>query len=310
MNTKKITFKNLAWENAGTLQFPADFDEQKKYPVVISMHPIGSCKEQTAGNVYGKALAEAGFVVLAFDASFQGESGGTPRYIENPYQRTDDVRYAIDYLENLSYVDADRIGILGICGGGGYSLNIAMTERRIKAVVSITGVNFGRLLRDGFAGGSPMEALDQVTAQRSAEAKGADLLTINMLPASVEEGKAAGIEDIDILEATDYYKTSRGQAVGGATSAVYSRLGVGIGWDAFYLAETLLTQPILVVIGDKPGGFGAYRDGHEIVRRAASGKKELLVVKGYSHYDLYDQPEPVKQALEKVIPFFKENLGI
>ncbi len=308
MNTQKITFKNVAWDNAGILQFPNDFDENKKYPTIVTMHPIGSCKEQTAGNVYGKALAEAGFVVLTFDASFQGESGGSPRYIENPYQRTDDVRYAIDYLETLPYIDADKIGILGVCGGGAYSLNIAMTERRIKAVVSITGVNFGRLLRDGFAGGNPMEVLSQVAAQRSSEANGGDLLTINMLPESVESGKAAGIEDIDVLEATDYYKTSRGQTVGGATSAVYSRMGIGMGWDAFYLAETLLTQPILVVIGDKPGGFGAFRDGYEVVRRAASEKKELLVVKGYSHYDLYDQPEPVRQALEKAIPFFKENL--
>ncbi len=308
MNIQAVKFKNIAWDNAGILLFPADFDENKKYPTVISMHPIGSCKEQTAGNVYGKALAEAGFVVLAFDASFQGESEGTPRYIENPYQRTDDVRYAIDYLETLPYVDADRIGILGICGGGGYSLNIAMTERRIKAVVSITGVNFGRLLRDGFAGGSPMDVLNNVTAQRSAEVRGGDLLTINMLPDSVEAGKQAGIEDIDVLEATDYYKTQRGQAPGGATSAVYSRMAAGMGWDAFYLSETLLTQPILVVIGDKPGGFGAYRDGYEIIRRAASEKKELLVIKGYSHYQLYDQPEPVKQAMEKVIPFFRENL--
>ncbi|WP_407505634.1 alpha/beta hydrolase [Elizabethkingia miricola] len=274
MNTQAITFSNIAWENAGTLYFPENFDQNKKYPTIVTMHPIGSCKEQTAGNVYGKALAEAGFVVLAFDASFQGESGGVPRYIENPYQRTDDVRYAVDYLINLPYVDEERIGIL----------------------------------RDGFAGGSPMEVLNNVAQQRSSEAKGGDLLTINMLPDSVEAGKQAGIEDIDVLEATDYYKTSRGQTPGGATSAVYSRMGIGMGWDAFHLCETLLTQPILVVVGDKPGGFGAYRDGFEVARRAASEKKELLIVKGYSHYDLYDQPEPVRQALERAIPFFKENL--
>jgi len=308
MGTKAITFKNLAWENAGILQFPKDFNEDQKYPVIITMHPIGSCKEQTSGNIYGKALAEAGFVALAFDASFQGESGGTPRYMENPYQRTDDVRYAIDYLETLPYINTEKIGILGVCGGGAYSLNIAMTERRIKAVVSITGVNFGRLLRDGFAGGSPMEVLSNTAFQRSAEAKGENLLTINMLPESVEAGKQAGITDIDVLEATDYYKTARGQFPGGATNAVYSRLSIGMGWDAFYLAETLLTQPILVIIGDKPGGFGAYRDGYEIIRRAASIKKELVVLKNTSHYELYDQPEPVKQALEKVVPFFKENL--
>jgi hypothetical protein len=308
MNTQAIRFNNIAWDNAGTLMFPTDFNENQQYPAIVTMHPIGSCKEQTAGNVYGKALAEAGFMVLNFDASFQGESGGTPRYIENPYQRTDDVRYAIDYLVTLPYVDENRIGILGVCGGGAYSLNIAMTERRIKAVVSITGVNFGRLLRDGFAGGAPLDVLERVAAQRSLEARGGDLLTINMLPESVESGKAAGIKDIDVLEATDYYKTSRGYTPGGATSAVYSRLSTGMGWDAFHLCETLLTQPILVVIGDKPGGFGAYRDGYEVVRRAASTQKELFVVEGYSHYDLYDQPEPTSQALAKAIPFFQTNL--
>jgi len=96
------------------------------------------------------------------------------------------------------------------------------------------------LLRDGFAGGSPMEVLNNVTARRSAEVRGGDLLTINMLPDSVEAGKQAGIEDIDVLEATDYYKTPRGKAPGGATSAVYFCMGAGMGWDAFYLSEILL----------------------------------------------------------------------
>ena len=309
MKTKQITFKNIAWDNAAELYFPADFDIDKKYPTIVTLHPIGSCKEQTSGNIYGKALAEAGYVVLNFDASFQGESGGAPRYIENPYQRTDDVRYAIDYLETLSYVDMDNIGVLGVCGGGAYALNVAMTERRIKAVVSITGVNFGRLLRDGFAGGTPMEVLNQVAVQRSLEAKTGQLLTINMLPESVAAAQGGGVKDIDILEATDYYKTKRGQTKNGATSAVYSRMSIGMGWDAFHLSETLLTQPILVVVGDKPGGFGAYRDGFEIYRRAASIKKELVVIEGFSHYDLYDLQEPVNKALEHVLPFFKENLN-
>lgn len=85
-------------------------------------------------------------------------------------------------------------------------------------------------------------------------------------------------------------------------------MSAALGWDAFHLAEVLLTQPILVVIGDKPGAFGAYRDGHEVIRRAASKQKELLVLENTSHYELYDQPEPVAKALAKAIPFFKEYL--
>lgn len=305
---KSVKFKALYWDIAADLLFPPNFGETKKYPTIISAHPIGSCKEQTSGNVYGKALAEAGFIVLAFDASFQGASGGEPRFIEDPTIRVEDFRYACDYLVTLPFADENRIGVLGICGGGGYSISAAKSERRIKAVVSITGVNFGRLCREGFAGYDPIGTLEAVARQRTAEARGAQPRVDGLLPSSVEEGKKAGITDIDVLEATDYYKTQRGAQPHGATSALFSHRATAVDWDAFINAETLLTQPLLVVIGDKPGGVGAYRDGQEIYARAASRKKEILVVEGYSHYDLYDKPEPVKIALNKLIPFFKENL--
>ncbi|WP_160715367.1 alpha/beta hydrolase [Chitinophaga solisilvae] len=305
---KSVKFKALYWDIAADLLFPPDFDENKIYPTIISAHPIGSCKEQTSGNIYGKALAEAGFVVLAFDASFQGASGGEPRFIEDPTIRVEDFRCVCDYLVTLPFVDENRIGVLGICGGGGYSISAARSERRIKAVVSITGVNFGRLCREGFAGYDPIGTLEAIALQRTAEARGAQLRVDGLLPPSVEEGRNLGITDIDVLEATDYYKTSRGAQPHGATSALFSHRATAVDWDAFINAETLLTQPLLVVIGDKPGGFGAYRDGLEIYGRAASVKKEILVLEGYSHYDLYDKPEPVNAALNKLIPFFKENL--
>nr|WP_121272069.1 alpha/beta hydrolase [Pedobacter schmidteae] len=305
---KSVKFKALYWDIAADLLFPPNFDETKKYPTIISTHPIGSCKEQTSGNVYGQALADAGFVVLVPDASFQGESGGEPRFIEDPTLRVEDYRYACDYLVTLPFVDHQRIGVLGICGGGGYSISAAKSERRIKAVVSITGVNFGRLSREGFAGYDPIATLEAIAQQRTAEARGTRLRVDGLLPSSVEEGKKAGITDIDVLEATDYYKTPRGAQAHGATSALFSHRSAAVDWDAFSNAETLLTQPLLIVIGDKPGGFGAYRDGQEIYGRAASKKKELVVVEGWSHYDLYDKPEPVKIALDKLIPFYQENL--
>ncbi|MBC9251577.1 alpha/beta hydrolase [Pseudomonas alcaligenes] len=309
MNTiQHVTYRNLGWDSAADLHLPAGFDASKTYPAIVSTHPIGSCKEQTSGNVYARQLAEAGFIVLAFDASFQGASGGEPRFMEDPAIRVSDIRYAIDYLVSLPYVDAQRIGAIGICGGGAYTINAAITDRRIKALTSITGVNFGRLMREGFSQFNPLAALDAMAQQRTAEAKGGPRQIINYLPDSVEAGKQAGLSDIDVLEATDYYKSARGRQPNGATSGLFSFNSAAMAWDAFAHAETLLTQPLLVVIGDKPGAFGAYRDGWEIYGRAASNAKQIFVAEGWSHYDLYDREEPVALAMAQIVPFFKEHL--
>lgn len=305
---ESVRYRNLGWDTAGHLYLPAGFDSSKQYPAIVSTHPIGSCKEQTAGNIYGAALAEAGFVVLVHDASFQGESGGEPRFLEDPAIRVSDIRYAADYLQSLPFVDAQRVGGIGVCGGGGYTIHAGITDHRLKALASITGVNFGRLIREGFANFKPLESIQNMAKMRTLEAQGAARHLVDLLPASAEAAKQAGISDIDMLEATDYYKTARGQQPGGTTSQLMSFSSAAMGWDAFLNAEILLTQPLMVVVGDKPGAFGAYRDGWEIYGRAASEKKEIVVVAGHSHYALYDQPNAVGQALAKLIPFFRHHL--
>jgi fermentation-respiration switch protein FrsA (DUF1100 family) len=208
---KSVKIKTTYWDIAADLHFPPDFDESKKYPAIISAHPIGSCKEQTSGNVYGQALAKEGFVVIAFDRSFQGSSGGEPRSIEDPTLTVEDFRHVADYLVTLPYVDENRIGVLGICGGGGYAINAAMTERRIKAVGTVTGVNYGRLMREGFSGYNPIGALEAMAKQRTAEARGQQLRVDDLLPPSPEEAKKRGLTEIDVYEATEYYRTPRGQ---------------------------------------------------------------------------------------------------
>ncbi|MGF6211228.1 alpha/beta hydrolase [Comamonas sp. 4034] len=303
-----VRYPNLGWDIAADLYLPAGFDQTKKYPAIVSTHPIGSCKEQTAGNIYAKGLAEAGFVVLVHDASFQGASGGMPRFIEDPSIRVSDIRFAVDYLQSQPFVDADRIGAIGVCGGGAYTVHAAITDHRIKALVSITGVNYGRLIREGFAQFKPRELAVGIAQMRMAQAQGGPRDAANLLPESVEAAREAGITDIDVLEATEYYKTARGQQPNGATSQLMSFSGAAMGWDAFLYAEVLLTQPLMVVIGDKPGGFGAYRDGWEIYSRAASANKRIIVAEGWSHYDLYDKPEPVAIAMAQMVPFFQDNL--
>jgi fermentation-respiration switch protein FrsA (DUF1100 family) len=305
---KSVNIPNIAWDMAADIYYPDNFDDKKKYPAVVSAHPIGSCKEQSSGNIYGKAMVEAGFVVVAFDASFQGASGGTPRFIENPEFRVSDFRFVVDFVQTLSYVDHERIGVLGICGGGGYALNAIITDYRFKCCVGITPVNFGRLAREGFAGFDPAGTLEKIAAQRAAEARGSVRNVTNYLPPTVEEAKKM-TDDPDVVQATDYYKTDRGKAENGCTSGLFSFNSAALAWDAFNHAEVLLTRPFMVVVGDVPGSFGAYRDAHEVHGGAGSKDKHIVVLPGVSHYMLYDKDEAVKPALEQVLPFLKKHLG-
>ncbi|RZV01721.1 UNVERIFIED_ORG: hypothetical protein EOZ59_1680 [Serratia quinivorans] len=309
MKNVQIQNADMAWHIAANIYLPAGFDESKKYPTIVSVHPFGSCKEQTSGNVYGKALAEVGYVVIAYDASFQGESGGFPRWIEDPTQRVEDISRVIDYAVTLPYVDAERIGVLGICGGGGYAINATLTEKRIKAVVSITGVNVGRLFREGFSNYDPLGALQAMATQRTVEARGGELQINELLPANPEVAKTHGLTERDVFEATDYYKTPRGQQPGGTTRMLFSHAQKTLAWDAFAFAETLLNQPMMVVVGEKVGAFGAFRDGMEVYGRATVSKhRELVSLPDFSHYELYDKPEAVRAALDKVIPFLDTHL--
>ncbi|WP_438451719.1 alpha/beta hydrolase [Vibrio alginolyticus] len=311
MNMQKITFRNadMSWDMSALILFPEGFNESKRYPTMISVHPFGSCKEQTSSAVYGKALAELGYVVIAFDASFQGESGGLPRYVEDPSQRVEDISRVIDYVVTLPYVDENRIGGLGICGGGGYMINSALTEKRLKAVVGITPVNLGRLFREGFSMYDPIANLEAMAAQRTAEARGSELKIDELLPPNIEFAKENGLTERDVFEATEYYKTSRGQTEGGATRMLFSHAQKTLSWDAFAFAETLLTQPVMAVVGQKVGAFGAYRDGQEIYGRSVQSKdRQLVNLENWSHYELYDHPEAVGIAMDKVSAFLETHL--
>ncbi|GLR08975.1 alpha/beta hydrolase [Mixta theicola] len=307
---QSVTFRNNTWQVAATIRFPDGFDANQKYPAIVCAHPISSCKEQTSGAVYGQKLAEAGFITLAFDASTQGESGGEPRFSENPSTRVEDFRCAIDYLVTLSYVDEERIGVLGVCGGGGYAVSAATTDHRFRAVATVVAANYGRIMREGDSGpDAALRTIEALGRQRTAEARGAAPLVVGYIPANAEELAKSGIKDIDIIEAVDYYTTPRGQQPGSPNKLRFTSTAPVLNWDAFAFTEKLLIQPLHIVIGDVPGGFGSYRDGYELYQRARSAEKTLQVVKGASHYDLYDRPEATGQALEQIIPFFNKHLG-
>ncbi|AUD06665.1 alpha/beta hydrolase [Spirosoma pollinicola] len=302
---QSVRFKNRTWEVAANLFFPESFDEKKKYASIVCVHPGSSVKEQTAGLYAAKLASQGGFITLVFDASYQGESGGEPRYLEDPATRIEDIRCAVDYLTRQPFVDSSRIGLLGVCAGGGYAANAAMTERRIKAVSTVVATNASRAFRES----NPLETLEAVGLQRTAEANGAEELITNWTPSSVEEARQSGMDEFDMLEAIDYYRTPRGEYPTSCNKLRFNSMSALIMFDAFHLAEFFLTQPLLVIFGDRVGAFGSYRDGFELYNKAASKTKKMHIVKGASHYDLYDQPEATGEALNQLIPFFREHLA-
>ena len=286
----------------GNLFLPKDFDPAKRYPTILSIHPAGSVKEQSAG-LYAYHLAENGFVTLAFDATYAGESGGTPHWSEAPYERVEDIRYAIDYLVTLPFVDERRIGALGLCAGGGYVIATAPTERRIRAVAGVSAANIGAANRESWLRGRTVEEqialLEDVAEQRTREARGAELMKVYMCP-EPDENTAPSFR-----EGYDYYRTSR---------AWHPRA------DNFYLRRSqatkmafsaieninLLTQPVLLVVGEKADSEWQT----ERFYRALPGKdKEVFTVSGYSHIDLYDKPGAVDPAIKKLTAFFKRTLN-
>ena len=301
---KTVHFPANGHKVAAILNVPEQA-EGKKNPALVCVHPGSSCKEQTAG-IYAEKMAENGYVTIVFDASCQGESEGEPRFAEFPAQRVADIHCAVDYLTTLDFVDQERIGVLGVCAGGGYAANAAMSDHRIKAVGTVVGANIGRVQRESC--GDIIQTMEAAGKQRTAEMGGADPMIVGWIPGSREELEKSGITDIDIVEAVDYYTTPRGQSHNSPNKLLFSSMSAMLSFDAFHLAEVLLTQPLQIIVGDKQGAFGSYRDGQELYQRAASQKKDILVLEGVSHYDLYDQPGPVAAATEKLTAFYRENL--
>jgi fermentation-respiration switch protein FrsA (DUF1100 family) len=296
-----VSFKNNDITMAGNLYLPPSFSEGRTYPAIVSVHPGGGVKEQTAG-IYAQRLAEQGFVTLAFDASHQGASGGMPRFLDDPMKRVADIYSAVDYLTSLAYVDAARIGALGICAGSGTTIKAASNERRIKAVATVSAVDVGTATRRGWDGKAPTTAqvamLDAVAKQRTAEAAGAAPVYVPYVP-PVGDTTAP----LDLQEAADYYLTPRGQHPNAPNRMLLTSLSCLLSFTGFDQADTLLTQPLMIVAGSKAGSLWHSQELHA----KAAGPKELCVIDGATHMDLYDG-QGVTQAMGKLSPFFTNAL--
>ena len=302
---KKVTFKKLNLKIAGLLFLPKDFDKNKKYPAVVLTHPGGGVKEQCS-SLYGWNLAQNGYVALAFDASHQGESEGLPRCLEDPTSRVEDIRSAIDYLTTLEYVDVNNIGAMGICAGGGYTMNAIQTDIRIKAAAGISTWDVGDSAKNGFPGVNEENflhnLLKQVAEARTAEARGEEPRYWKYVPETEEEIKHA--PSVISKEAGEYYRTERCFYPTTTNRYLVSSNDKLAAWDAFAHIETVSPRPILLIVGSKADTLYYSEDCY----KKALEPKEIYTIKNTTHVDLYDKPEFVNQVVEKLVLFFNQYL--
>lgn len=303
---KSVHFLSDNIKIAADLYLPDNYITDKKLPAIVVSHPFGGVKEQTAG-LYARKLAEQGFIALAFDAAYQGASGGEPRFLEDPFVRSENIKDAVSYLTTLPEVAADKIGALGICASGGYVPYTAQTERRIKAVATVSGADMGDLFRNGLGNTGTVKALQEtletVGKERTAEAQGKAPTLAHVVPNSPQEVPA----DSPTLyrEGTDYYRTARAQHPNAPNWFTLSSIDRIAAYSSYALNALISPHPLLMIAGDKADTL--YFSEEAIAK--AQEPKELFIIKGATHIDLYDKPEYVNPAIEKMTGFFKQYLS-
>lgn len=299
---KKVNFKSNNLNVVANMYFPENFDENNQYPAIVVNHPAGGVKEQTAG-LYAERLATLGYVTMAYDASYQGESEGQPHNLENPSSRVEDVRATVDYFNTLDFIDDSRIGALGICAGGGYTIKAAQTEKRIKAVVGISAADIGQNFRKGWTGNQDEKdinpLLEQVAEQRKAEANGAPQKLVGFVPEEPTEDM-----DQETKDGWEYYRTPRAQHERSINQFPFISFDRIIEFTAFDLVDKLLTQPVLFIAGSEAGTLWQSENAYE----RALEPKDIHIVEGANHFDMYDKEPFVTEAVEKMNSFYGQYL--
>lgn len=310
----KVTHQKVSFKNRYGITLAADMyspkrsepltqqQEASRLPAIVVGGPFGAIKEQSSG-LYAQTMAERGFVTLAFDPSYTGESAGEPRHVASPDINTEDISAAIDFIGLQNTVDRNRIGVIGICGWGGMALNAAAIDKRIKAVIASTMYDMTRVMSKGYN--------DSVTPEQRAQ-------TLNQLAEQrwqdAENGNAAlgpifnelkGGEPQFLVDYAAYYKTSRGfhpRAINSNSSWTLTNPLSFMNMPILSYINEISPRPMLLVHGENAHS----RYFAETAYTAAAEPKELYIVPGANHVDLYDQMDKI--PFEKITSFFKQYL--
>lgn len=308
VDARKVSFDNqYEMKVVGNLYVPKDLDRDARAPAIVVGHPMGAVKEQSA-SLYAQKLADEGFVTLSIDLPFWGESEGRPRNAVSPDLYAEAFSAAVDYLGTRSFVDPERIGALGICGSGSFVISAAKIDPRMKAIATVSMYDMGAASRDGLRHGTTLEQrrafLEEAAAQRYVEFTGGETRYTSGTVHALDEGSTP-IE----REFYDFYRTPRGEFTPRGSSperTTHPTLSSNVKFMNFYPfadIETISPRPMLFVTGDSAHS----REFSEAAYAAAAEPKELVIVPGAGHVDLYDRVDLI--PWDTLRSFFARNLA-
>lgn len=304
VNIHPVTYTLNGINIVANVYTPPSYNAAKKYPAVVIAHPNGGVKEQVAG-LYAQRLAEEGYITITADAAYQGGSGGSPRNVDRPANRVEDIYGMGDFISRYKGVDTSKIGLLGICGGGGYSLKAAQADKRFRAVATVSMFNSGMVRRNGFMNSQVatiQERLKQASEARASENAGGEVRYVGSAELTDE---MADKMPFDLYREGHYYYNRTHAHPNSTFRYTMSSLMDLMTWDATSNMD-LINQPLLMIAGSKADTY--YMTDDAFGKAINAKNKELFLINGATHIETYWKPQYVSQAIQKLVNFFGGNL--